>query len=79
MGKMTKEQFLKKKTVRLFIFLWIVIFPILFIALPLLEMVTGEREKEIVPLWAFGVWVFGPWAASILWKWFGSEKKEETK
>lgn len=75
-GQMTREQFLKMKTVRFAIFLWIVIFPILFIALPVLEMVTGERENEIVPLWAFGIWVFGPWAVSILWKWFGGEEKE---
>jgi hypothetical protein len=72
---MTKEQFLKLKTVRFAIFLWIVIFPIIFIALPVLEMVTGERENELVPLWAFGVWVFAPWAASILWKWFGGENE----
>lgn len=79
MGKMTKEQFLKLKTVRFFIFLWIVVFPILFIALPAMEMVMGERENELVPLWAFGVWVFGPWAASILWKWFGGEREEHNK
>ena len=70
---MTKEQFLKLKTVRFAIFLWIVIFPILFIALPVLEMVTGERENELIPLWALGVWILGPYAASIIWKWFGGE------
>ena len=74
---MTRDQFLKMKTVRFFIFLWIVIFPILYIALPTLEMVTGERENELTPLWAFGVWVLGPYAGSIIWKWFGSEKEVE--
>jgi len=78
MARITKDQFLKMKSVRFCIFLWIVVFPILFIALPTLEMVTGERENDLTPLWAFGVWILGPWAASIMWKWFGGESEEET-
>jgi len=78
MSAMTKEQFLKMKTVRLFIFFWIVILPIIFIALPTLEMVTGERENDLTPLWAFVVWILGPWAASIFWKWFGNENEDKS-
>ena len=74
---MTREQFLKSKTVRLVVFFWMIVFPIIFIALPTLEMVTGERENDLTPLWAFGVWILGPWAASIIWKWFGQQNKEE--
>ena len=74
---MTRDQFLKSKTVRLIVFLWLIVFPIIFIALPTLEMVTGERENDLTPLWAFGVWILGPWAASIIWKWFGRPSKEE--
>jgi len=77
MAKVTKEEFLKKKWVRFLVFIWIVVFPILFIALPALEMVTGERENDLTPLWALGVWILGPWAASILWKWFGEEERQE--
>ncbi len=74
---MTREQFLKSKTVRLVVFFWMIVFPIIFIALPTLEMVTGERENDLTPLWAFGVWILGPWAVSIIWKWFGQQNKEE--
>ena len=74
---MTRDQFLKSKTVRFIVFLWMIVFPIIFIALPTLEMVTGERENDLTPLWAFGVWILGPWAASIIWKWFGQQNKEE--
>lgn len=76
---MNRERLLKSKIVRLVVFLWLIIFPILFIALPALEMVTGERENDWAPLWAFGVWILGPWAGSIIWKWFGRESEEETK
>ncbi|KAG1700516.1 FeS cluster assembly protein SufB [Nymphon striatum] len=64
---------LEGSSVRLIVFLWLIIFPIIFIALPVLEMVTGERENDLTPLWAFGVWILGPWAGSIIWKWFGGE------
>ena len=73
---MTRDQLLKSKMVRLVVFLWLIIFPILFIALPTLEMITGERENNLTPLWAFGLWVLGPWAGSIIWKWFGTDKEE---
>ncbi len=74
---MTRDQFLQMKTVRFFIFLWIVILPIIFIALPTLEMVAGERENDLTPLWAFCVWILGPWVGSIIWKWFASRVKKK--
>ncbi len=73
---MNRERLLKSKSVRLIVFLWLIILPIIFIALPVLEMVTGERENDLTPLWAFGVWILGPWAGSIIWKWFGGENEE---
>ena len=72
---MDRKAFLSTKFVRLVAFLWLVVFPILFIALPTLEMATGDRERDLGPLWGFIVWILGPLAGGILMKWFGFTSK----
>ena len=51
---MEKSKFLSSIWVRLIVFLWLVVFPIALVAIPALEMVTGEREWDLAPTWAFG-------------------------
>ena len=68
---------LSSKWMRLVIFLWMVVFPVLFIALPVLEMVTGEREISYDPAWAFAFWVLTPAAASVVMKYFANVQPSE--
>jgi hypothetical protein len=59
---------------RAIIFLWMVIFPIVFVAIPALEMVGDEREFGLMPVWAFVVWLLGPAAVAIGLKYAGGAK-----
>ena len=71
---MNRQQFLSSKWARIIVFLWMIVFPIIFIALPALEMFTGESEKSWTPVWALIVWMLGPWVASIVMKYSGGQK-----
>ena len=46
--------------VRVIVFLWMFVFPIIFIALPLLEMFGEERATSMTPVWALVVWMLAP-------------------
>lgn len=69
---MNREEFLKKRWVRVVTFLWLVVFPLLFIAVPVLEMFMNDAPKSYTPVWALIVWMLGPWAASIVLKYAGN-------
>ena len=71
---MTREELLSSKWVRAIAFLWIIVFPIVFIAIPALEIYMGDTEKSWTPVWALIVWMLGPWAASIVMKYIGIEQ-----
>lgn len=73
------DKFLSSIWVRMLIFAWMFIFPIVFIALPALEMFTGNAEQSWTPVWGLIVWMLGPWAASILKKYLGDETTRDEK
>jgi len=54
--------------VRAAVFLWGIVFPIVFVALPALKMATGETALNWAPFWAFCVWILSPLAISIAMK-----------
>jgi len=70
---MTREQLLSNIWVRVLIFAWMIVFPIVFIALPGLEMFMNEQDKSWTPVWALIVWMLGPWVVSIVMKYAGSD------
>jgi hypothetical protein len=73
---MNRERFLSSIWMRLIVFLWIIVFPIVFIALPGLEMLMGETDKSWTPVWGLIVWMMGPWVGSIVMKYMGDNKPE---
>ncbi len=68
---MNRTQLFSSKWMRVVIFFWMIVFPIVFIALPALEMFTDGQEKSWTPVWALIVWMLGPWVASIVMKYAG--------
>ena len=63
---------------RVLVFLWGIVFPIVFVALPALEMLGKERPVSMDPVWAFALWALSPLAVSIAMKYFraGSETEK---
>ena len=61
--------------VRLAVFLWGIVFPIVFVALPLADVLTGEGELTAGPFWALAVWFLGPAAVAIGMKYFGGTER----
>jgi hypothetical protein len=76
---MNLRELLQSKIARLVVFLWFIVLPILFITIPAMEMVTGERQSSDFPVWAFVVWILGPVAAGIVAKNFFGKSENETK
>ena len=79
---MTREQFMSSVWVRMVIFAWLFVFPIVFVALPMVEMFFGRQEQNWTPVLGLIVWMLGPWVASILMKYAGFEAgtaPQETK
>jgi len=74
---MNLKSLMSKPWIRVVVFLWLLVFPLVFIALPALEIAMGEQEQSWTPVWALIVWMLGPWAGSILLKWFGGESANE--
>ena len=74
---MDRKELLSSKWVRVVIFLWMIVFPIIFIALPSLEIFMGEQEKNWTPVWALIVWMLGPWVASIVMKYAGGGTSQD--
>ena len=70
---MTITKLFSSVWMRVIVFLWMILFPILFVALPGLEMMRGEREMSLGPLWAFVVWLLGPVAVAIVLKYAAGE------
>ncbi|MEL6920020.1 MAG: hypothetical protein AAFO77_03210 [Pseudomonadota bacterium] len=56
---------------RIAVFLWAIVFPAVFVALPLAEVMTGEGTLTAGPFWALGAWLLGPAAVAIGVKYFG--------
>ena len=57
-----------RPTVRVAVFLWGIVFPIVFVALPLLKVATGEAAFSMQPVWAFAVWILSPLVVAIVMK-----------
>lgn len=74
---MTREQFLSSIWVRVLVFAWMIVFPLIFIALPAFEIFTGEAETSWTPFYGLVVWILGPWAGSIVLKWAGMSPSEK--
>jgi len=68
---MNREKLLSSIWVRMLIFAWMIVFPIVFIALPMVEMFFGNTEQSWTPVWGLLVWLLAPWFVSILMKYFG--------
>ncbi len=49
-----------------------ILFPLVFVAIPALDMAMGERALGLAPAWGFGVWVLGPLVVSIVLKYIGN-------
>ncbi len=64
----TQNNFLAKAWVRVIVFLWGIVFPIVFVALPALKFAMGEAPFDMRPVWAFAVWILSPLAVTILLK-----------
>jgi len=64
---------------RLAVFLWGLVFPLLFVALPLAQVMTGEGVLTAAPFWALAVWLLGPAAVAIGMKYFGNGAAESAK
>ncbi|MEM9278926.1 MAG: hypothetical protein AAGA76_10150 [Pseudomonadota bacterium] len=73
---MTRDQLLSNVWVRMLIFAWMIVFPIVFVALPAFEMFLGNTEKSWTPVWGIIVWMLGPWVGSILMKYLGGGNSE---
>ncbi len=73
------KNWMASKWVRLIVFLWMFIFPLIFIALPLLEMFTEERATSSAPVWALIVWMLAPAAVSIGVKYMGGSKESQSE
>ena len=74
---MESRALLAKPWVRIVLFLWGILFPIVFVALPLLKVATGEAAFTMQPVWAFAFWVLTPAAVAIVWKRFGPQAETE--
>ncbi len=70
---MSREQLFSSIWVRMLVFAWMIVFPIVFIALPMVEVLFGEAEQSWTPVWALIVWMLGPWVVSIVMKYTGAE------
>ena len=65
---MVDRNLFSKPWVRIVAFLWGIVFPIVFVALPLVKVATGEAEFSMQPIWALALWVVSPFAVSIVLK-----------
>ena len=68
---MDKTRLFSSIWMRIVVFLWMIVFPIIFGAIPALEMAMGDRQWGLAPAWGFGVWMLGPLVVSIVMKYFG--------
>lgn len=69
---MTTKELLSSKWARVVVFLWLIVFPLVFIIGPFVEMMMEEgTEQSWTPVWALIVWMLGPWVASIVMKYAG--------
>ena len=74
---MDRQEFLSKPWVRMVIFAWMVVFPIVFIALPALEIFLERAEPSWTPVWGLIAWMLAPAAGSVILKWlYGSNNNE---
>lgn len=73
---MARDQLLSSVWVRMVIFAWLFVFPIVFIALPFAGMFIGEREQSWTPVLGLMVWMLGPWAASVIMRFTGMRSLE---
>ncbi|MEL7273098.1 MAG: hypothetical protein AAGK33_06630 [Pseudomonadota bacterium] len=49
-----------KLWVRILIFMWVVVFPITFVVLPVMKMVTGEAPVSTEPVFPLVMWFLSP-------------------
>ncbi|MDJ0613299.1 MAG: hypothetical protein QNJ29_06440 [Rhizobiaceae bacterium] len=68
---MTREQLLSSVWVRMIIFGWMIVFPLVFVVLPMIEMFFGRAEESWTPVCGLIAWMLGPWVVSILMKYVG--------
>jgi hypothetical protein len=74
MERMNKS-LLAKPWVRIVAFLWGIVFPIVFVGLPLVKVATGEAEFSMQPIWALALWLVSPLAVSIVLKYARGENE----
>ena len=65
---MTEKSLFAKPWVRIVAFLWGIVFPIVFVGLPLVKVATGEAAFSMQPIWALALWLISPFAVSIVLK-----------
>ena len=75
---MSKRSTFSSVWMRILIFIWMIVFPIVFVAIPTVEILLGEREFELMPLWAFAIWIAAPLVVAIVMKnWGGGSQRNQ--
>ncbi len=70
--------FLSTIWARAAVFLWLVVFPLVFIIVPVAELMTGEGKETAMPVWALVIWMLGPAVVSIAFKYLDGNAPSET-
>lgn len=75
---MTREQLLSNVWVRMLIFAWMIVFPIVFVALPAFDIFLGKTEFSWTPVWGLVVWILGPAVGAIVLKRMIGERESQS-
>jgi len=73
---MSQRSLFSSVWMRALVFLWMIAFPVVFVAIPVVEILRDERKFDLMPLWAFGIWVAAPLVVAIVLKNWGGQRNQ---